>query len=314
VISFRYHLITIMAIFLAIALGIVMGATFIQDPLLHQLQGQTDDLRRDNDNLRTDLARLGAQVAAISAFGEQTLPVLLRGRLTGREVVLVSQQGARARDVQDAREALSDAGARIEAHLTLQPRILATDDRSRRDLAEVLGIDAGSVSSDGELTAAALDALATRLSRGGGSLSDPESDPLLRLLAAGYLTAGDLSAGDAPAVGGAGTVLVVIGGGEGAPAMEMDAVLLPLLRSAVATGVGLAVESTDSEYPFVNLVRSDDDLADRVSTVDDLDLPPGRLALVLAIADLVDGGEVGHYGIDERTRDALMPPLEEPPP
>ena len=37
-ISFRYHLITIVAIFLAIALGIVMGATFVQDPLLDQLR------------------------------------------------------------------------------------------------------------------------------------------------------------------------------------------------------------------------------------------------------------------------------------
>jgi hypothetical protein len=91
--------------------------------------------------------------------------------------------------------------------------------------------------------------------------------------------------------------------------MEIEDVLLPIMQSFVRDGLGAAAQATDSEYPFVQLVRSDDALSEEISTVDDVDLVAGQLALVLAVEDLIDGGGVGHYG----TEGAALPPLEPSP-
>jgi Copper transport outer membrane protein, MctB len=53
-------------------------------------------------------------------------------------------------------------------------------------------------------------------------------------------------------------------------------------------------------------VRTDDDLATRVTTVDDLDLVAGRVATVLSLQDLV-AGVVGHYGYGDGATSPLPP-------
>ena len=49
-ISFRYHIVTIIAVFLALAIGLLGGAAFVQPALQEQLQEQTDRLRNDLDD------------------------------------------------------------------------------------------------------------------------------------------------------------------------------------------------------------------------------------------------------------------------
>jgi hypothetical protein len=71
--------------------------------------------------------------------------------------------------------------------------------------------------------------------------------------------------------------------------------------SVVAADTG--PDKDDKRATFVGPIRSDRDVSQRVSTVDDLDLVPGEVALVLAIEDLASGA-VGHYGM---TADRLLP-------
>ncbi|MBB6171112.1 hypothetical protein HNR23_001172 [Nocardiopsis mwathae] len=53
-IDFRYHLVSIVAIFLALTVGLVLGTTMLQDPLLNTLKSETSDLREQSDQLRSD--------------------------------------------------------------------------------------------------------------------------------------------------------------------------------------------------------------------------------------------------------------------
>ena len=93
-------------------------------------------------------------------------------------------------------------------------------------------------------------------------------------------------------MGGPGTVVVAVAGGTGAPSMEVEDVpaadpagLRPRRRARPSPP-----RPRDSEYPFVSPASGPTTtLASAVSTVDDIELPAGRLALVLAVADLVRG-------------------------
>ena len=52
VIDFRYHLVSIVAVFLALALGIVVGATALRGPLVDELKDNSNRLKDSNEVLR----------------------------------------------------------------------------------------------------------------------------------------------------------------------------------------------------------------------------------------------------------------------
>ena len=60
-IDFRYHLVSLVSVFLALAVGIVLGAGPLKEPIGESLQSQVDALRSDRDTLRTNLdaAKIG---------------------------------------------------------------------------------------------------------------------------------------------------------------------------------------------------------------------------------------------------------------
>ena len=92
-ISFRYHIVTIIAVFLALAIGLLGGAAFVQPALQEQLQDQTDRLRNDLEDRTQQIGDLRDQMAALNGFADSVMPYLTTGKLTGTPVVLVTQTG-----------------------------------------------------------------------------------------------------------------------------------------------------------------------------------------------------------------------------
>lgn len=304
-ISFRYHLLTIVAIFLAIALGIVMGATFVQDPLLDRLKSQTEALQGDNERLRAQLTELREDLDSIADFSEEVMPYAIADELSGVPVVLLAQEGTAGAALDGARAALEQSGALVEASLWIETRMAALDEESRAELAAALGIPADPVPSRPAVLEAAVEVLGSRLADGGDepdvlsgqdSAADPD-DPLRDLLTGGFLTSPDLSASELPSVGGPGAVTVVVGGGPPPRALDPESFLVPLLEDLSERGVvAAAAEGTDPEFPFVAMVRGDGDVNGSVVTVEAVDRPQGAIALVLALRQVLDGGTAGHYG------------------
>jgi hypothetical protein len=134
VISFRYHIVTIVAVFLALAIGLLAGSAFVQPELVDQLQAQTDQLREDLRARDQTLTEVRAEVAALDGFADATLPYLTSDRLAGTQVVVVSQE-----DVEDAvlgqtQRALVESGAEVLAVLSArnEPRSSGVPTPSRR--------------------------------------------------------------------------------------------------------------------------------------------------------------------------------------
>jgi len=307
VISFRYHLVTIVAVFLALALGVLAGTTVVKQTLVNSL-------RRGERQAEAQAAAYRKQIALSNQFLGQALPWLTNARLDGREGVVVTHDGVDAAAVRGAQQAIRVAGADLVT-LTVTSLMDAPTASTRSQLDHLLGISEATPRLT--VVSAAAAALGARLAEGPapGSGASPSpsvgaptptltptparsQDLLVALVERGFVRSPDTS--DLTLVGGPAQLMVVVAGGERQPAVPIDTFVLPLVGGLVRDGsLVAAVESLATEaHPFVSLLRQEPVpvSTERLVTVDDVDQVPGRVALVLGLSRMVNGRTGGNYG------------------
>jgi len=292
-ISFRYHLVSIVSVFLALALGVLVGTTVVNQGIVNDLRRRTNDAVKNSDKLRDQVADLKAQADAAKNFQSIVMPMLIKDQLTGAEVLVVTQQDVSASDVDGVRRALVDAGASVVAEIVVTNRMALSDDRSRADLAQALGT---ADSNDPEQMArAAAAAVAARLANGPGLTGT--ADLLDSLGSAGFLVR--RGATGTPGIGGGGQAVVLLSGTRAVPAVDPGLFMAPLAGALVQAGRPVAAAETQTTVaPFVPLLREDGSLDGHLVTVDDADNMSGRVALVLGLRDLLASpGKGGDYGV-----------------
>jgi copper transport outer membrane protein MctB len=305
VISFRYHIVTIVAVFLSLAIGLLAGSAFVQPELVDQLRVQTDELRDEARQLRETLTESRADVAALDAFAGATLPYLTSDRLAGTKVVVLSQEGVEDAVLGQAQRSLVESGAEVVAILSARNELASDDPETQGRLAEILEhLDA----APDDLPSLAAAAIAERLALG-GAIGPPGEDLLNQLLSAGFLApvGTGLSEAALEQIGAPGQVVVVLGGGSvEEPLLPLEEFGVPLVRSLASLEVPVAAgESSSTLVPFVGLIREGG--TDTTVTVDDLDLSMGGAALVLGLETLLERGEGGAYGFKDGAEP--LPPL-----
>ncbi len=303
-ISFRYHVVTIVAVFLALAIGLLAGSAFVQPELVDQLRAQTDRLRSQVRVLETELTDARAEVTAFQSFMDLALPYLASNRLLGESVVLVTQDGVDDVVLEEARRSLADAGAEVVAVLTARASLGSDDPEEQDRLAQIVDRPNAAAEELPSITAAAL---AGRLANGTAGPAD--GDLLDRLLSAGFLDTDD-PATALEGIGLPGQAVVVLGGGvSDVPPLLPAAFGAPLVTELIRAGVPVAVgESTltPPEVSLVDEVRAGEDGG--TVTVDDLDLTMGGAALVLGLDELITTGQGGAYGFGDGAEPLPPPP------
>lgn len=292
-INFRYHVVSLVAVFMALALGMIMGSTVISDVTIDRLEADARAFRKSNSELREQADRLEAKITQYERFGDGLMPDLIRGRLAGRPVLLVVQDGAPGELLDGISAVVQQAGARKPSRLRLTADWALQDESDRERLAEIAGVAA--TDEPREIVARAALALGTRLA----SSSDPKAaaDSLRPLEAAGFVRLEDLAAGVFPAAGSL-LVVVVSGAADGADA---EALFVSLLRPLAGKRTLALAEAFGADESVTDRIRGDRDLAAVVATVDHGDTAPGRLSLVWALRTLLDGKPAPHYGVHRGT-------------
>jgi copper transport outer membrane protein MctB len=307
VISWRYHVVSIVAVILAFGLGILAGTSVVGDRFARDLQLNYQEAKRERDQALDN-------VELLERFTVGLQPSLRDSVLIGQDAVVVTLEGA-DRPAQRTVEELTAAGVEVLATLELT-RLLAEPEME--DHASVLAGILGLSGSDPEsLRAGLADALAERLAR--GALA-PEGDVLGDLLAGGFVTADrDLEPDALLGLGGGGQLVVIAAGGpQPVRSLAPEALLVPFTEQLVQLEAPtVAVGPTEDAYGFVAAVRDANGIPGcSMVTVDDIDLVGiGGITLAMAIDRLRDDADPAFRpGGDYGTRgDSIAPSAAEPP-
>lgn len=314
-INLRYHIVSLTAVFLALAVGVVMGTTFLNKQAVDQLNRQVkraeqgiQKTRDDNAALRRQIDHHQAADEALEADGER----LFDNELTDVRVLVVASENIDQESLDRTRTALTQAGADLRGTLRVTARLQveAGDDQELADLLDLATPVRATVQA--EVTSRVAEALLAAAARDPGS--DAAAPKMVQdLIAAKYLNfeSPDDTVDATTVLAGGGYRYVFVSGPE--PRTPDEDFLLPVLRAMTADGpapvvVASAAVGADAELQRTSVVgpiRTDDALRDDVSTVDHLEDFAGLTALVHAVADLGDGRH-GHYGYGTGA-DAVIP-------
>lgn len=296
-ISLRYHAISLGAVLLALALGVVLGSTSLSNSLLSGISGEKDDLARQVSDLQTQRNALNARLAQDDRFATGVGPLAVSGRLAQRTVVLVSTTNASQADQDALRGLLTAAGATVTGQVRLTDAFADPHRADQlRDLITRL-IPAGAtlpVASDPGSLAGGLFGALLLLNKN----NSPQATPDERAAALAGLAAGGFVV-SAPPPAPAQLVIVVTGGSQtGDSAADRAAMLARFATQLRQSGQGAVLAggagSADGTGPIA-VVRADSSAASVLSTVDDLDTAAGRVVTVLALREQLDG-KAGSYG------------------
>ena len=292
--TFRYHLVTIVAVFLALAIGIVVGSTFVGPSVVESLQNQVEDVSKTLDERKEANDRLTTENEQLDESLTEASPWAADRRLDGRSVLVMADRGVSEGVIEDTDELLQQAGATVPGTVWIDPAFALEDEDEQAALAEALGIE---VSDPARMQRQAWRGVLQDLSEGAA----PDG-PTAALIDAGFLSFSQLGDGANELTDLADEqfqVLLVSGTESDLASTDHLAVMADVLVNLDQPGV-LAEEYRQQEGgpaqgDIVAVVRDDAERAAAISTVDDLGGPSGRLATVLAEADL-SRGVVGHYG------------------
>ncbi|PZS03267.1 MAG: copper transporter [Pseudonocardiales bacterium] len=309
-INFRYHVVSLISVFLALALGIIVGTTQLNGAVLSDLRSQVHGLKNDKQGLEAANRQLTGQLASSDQFASSIAPAVVAGRLTNTKVLVVVAPGASSGVVGGVSKLLHGAGAVVTGTVDLTSDYL--DPRRSADLKDFAtsgvvpaGFNLPATADSGALAGSLLaDVLTTKQGE-----PDPTQTERQQVLA-GFASLSVLRLASRKLDPANFVVVVSTGAATGSnPAQQVHMVVA--LSSALRTrGLGVVVTGTaDSAGPdgVIGAVRSDDHLAGTLSTVDDANTVAGQLSTVLAVSE-EKGGKLGHYGTT-KSADSPVPSL-----
>ncbi len=284
--SARYHAVSLVAVFIALAIGILIGAEFGGDTLSNTRRNLEESLVGNLQDARDRSEQLGGELNRSNEFAERVYPVLVRDQLDGRRIGLLAI-GELPGDISDAvEEALGPTGARlVGVGVVREPvdvRGLAGDLSKTRFAGVAANPDTQSAFGVG---------IGRQVVRGGSLVKKVRGHLFSR-------ASGNFGALD-------GVIVVRIqpedmGPKRTAVAGQLESGLMSGIVATKTPAVG--VETSDSDSSSISFFQSND-----LSSVDDVDLVAGRLATVFALL-----GAEGSFGVKSGA-DRLLPDLIVPP-
>lgn len=280
----RYHIVSLVAVFLALAVGVLLGTVIIdkgtlveqQKALVRRLENRFNQLEKEN-------RLLSKQLKTREEFEEAVLPLTVRDVLKDKKVVMINTTQVDEILLKRVLETLRQAGADA-GRITLVHSDFKLGDKAVREKLSSYFLE--EKRNQKELKQAVLNKLANEL-----VTASSESPFLVELSRLGLVETENLETLSAEAI--------ILGGQQKDSSLvkEIDLLLAGYFQELEVPVV--AIETTETKASLLTLYQKAD-----VSTVDNVDMIAGRVALVYVLR-----GTKGSYGIGSRV-DGLLPPLE----
>lgn len=293
-ISFRYHVVTIVAVFLALAVGVALGGGPLSE--LGRSSDQANDrVSSRSDKLDANLEQAEQVLAFQDAFVNTAVPGNLSAILEDRPVAIVTMPGASAAMIKGLTEQVNRAEGSVSGTYAVQPALIAADNKSLADTlgSQLLETVSDSGVADGASTYVRLGGLISRAISAkeakGGEVDETAQSILSSLAGADMLTVN--SGGETRA-----SLILVVLGSEPSTEDGSDKLLASLFagmqNSTASVVVAGSTETSDSG--ILQILRDNREFTDAVSSVDSAQTRTGQIATVFALARM--GEKTGQFG------------------
>jgi outer membrane murein-binding lipoprotein Lpp len=291
-------------VFLALAIGVVLGSGLLSDTLLSGLRDEKKDLQSQINGLTDEKNALNEKLSAANDFDAQVSARIVGNTLRDKSVVVFRTPDAEDGDVDAVGRIIGQAGGTVTSTLELTQEFV--DANSAEKLRTVVGssvlpagtqlsttlVDQGSQA--GDLLGIAL---LTPRDPAAPRVNDQQRETVLASLReTGFLAYPDGT------IGSANAAVIVTGAGLGDDAGNQGATVARFAAGLAPHGSGVVVAGRDGSATgtaAVAVIRSDPSLNSVVSTVDDIGAESGRITAVLGIQELAAGGKPGQYGVGQ---------------
>lgn len=308
-IDFRYHLVSLISVFLALAVGVVLGAGPLQNSLGTALNDQVTALRENRNATQAKLEQTETAVNERDSYITQAATGLLPGTLASKNVAMVLLPDAKAEDADAIAAQLKNAGATVTGRVSLTSTWV---DLSRENYRSTFsGQVQGHLGSTNSKDANGIlgEALAKAL-----TANDDSSRVLMDMLSVTVDKSGTpfISVDSTPTA--AAEMIVVVGprpqasSGKGATVEaspgEDPKAWAKALEGTAGRAPTVVVGSADGDGGVVGIIRSE---KAKVTTIDSVGQIAASVSTPLALAS-TRAGTTGHYGFDKGA-EAVMPPV-----
>ncbi len=317
-ISLRQHAISLAAVFLALAIGVVLGSGFFSDTLLSSLRNEKRDMAAQITGLTDQKNALNEKLSAANNFDNQVVGRIVHDALGGKTVVIFRTPDAKDDDVAAVSKIVSQAGGSVTGTVSLtQEFVEANSAEKLRPVVNSSVLPAGTQlstklvdqgSQAGDLLGIALltNAKPDAPAPAGPSVDDGQRDTVLAALR----ETGFITYQPSEHIPVANAALIVTGGALPADAGNRGVTVARFAAALAPHGSGTLLAGRDGSSTgstAVAVTRADAGMAGTISTVDDVDVEPGRITAILGLHDLVNGGHTGQYGTGHGATSVTVP-------
>ena len=293
IIDFKYHVASLVAVFLALGIGILVGSSFlgenVNEAIIQQQKQIVSNLNRDFEQMRQDHKVAQEEIEAYKSdlniskqFEEQVLPALFSGKLAGKQIAVIETNSYDFHD--DWIETLGMTGANVVSITTVLEGFDLSQEETRNSIKTKLMLKDAS-------EAAVSQELAREIAEGIISAQNLENLHYFEQL--GLIK----NSGE---YGVPINAVIFVGGSQEEVGERCANLDLPMMNYFLERNIPVfGVETSDVAYSYMKEYQKL-----KVSTVDNIDMIPGQLSLVMSVY-----GKPGNYGIKTTARQ-LMPEVQ----
>lgn len=286
-INFRYHIVSLAAVFLALAAGIAIGAGLLDDA--GSGGGEGGEARIDP-----------ALVSFESSYAASTAGPLLDNRLNGATVVVVTMPGARAAEVKGLVANVRTAGGTVVGEVAMTGKLL---DAANRQFAEGVAQEAAADVDGVDAAGDSYGRIGTALARAFLASSTEDVDQTATTIRTAFAEGGLI---DLPSTPDRRAQLALVVAGPSASDSARGDIIAQLTQAFAQNSRGalLAGPSLTSADGGVVAVARNNDASSSFSTVDVTDTAAGRVVAIVALAKAA-AGDNGAWGTTRSANGAL---------
>jgi hypothetical protein len=292
-------------VFLALAVGVLLGSGVLSNTMLSGLRDESRNLHNQITALNDQKNVLNGKLASANAFDAQMTGRMVHDVLNGKSVLIFRAPDAKDDDVDAVSKIVGQAGGAVAGTVSLTQEFV--DANSAEKLRSVVNssilpagtqlstklVDQGSQAGD-------LLGIALLINRDPAvpPVDDAQRDTVLAALRdTGFIGYGSQH------IGAANAAAVITGGALSNDAGNQGVSVTRFAAALAPHGSGVLLAGRDgssSGTSAVAVARADATVTPVISTVDDVDAESGRVTVVLGMADLINGGRSGQYGTGHR--------------